>query len=72
MSEWVEPRIFLSAGAVRFQDERDVAGVFDGRVSAAEFADRGPFMAPALDVTPLPAAIAAVLLQHDLGRVRLS
>jgi len=69
LQRWVEPRVFVMLGPLRFRSAADVDGVFGGNVSAAAFAaDRRPFMAPAIDVRRFRerAAEAADHLHHFL------
>jgi glutathione S-transferase len=51
MHQWVESRVFVAMGPLRFRSAGDVAGVLEQGVDAAAFAaDRTPFMRGALDV----------------------
>ena len=71
-SNWVEPRIFLSSGPVRFQSAQDLDCLTAGCVTAEAFvADRTPFMQPALNVWQGPALVPAALdqLRCFLGTV---
>lgn len=50
VSQWVEPRVFVMLGPLRFRSADDVGGTSGGSVDARAFArDRGPFMAPVID-----------------------
>jgi glutathione S-transferase len=57
---WGEPRVFALFGPVRFRTAEDIAGAFNGAVSADQFgADRLPFMHPVYEA-------------HRFGKIRAS
>jgi glutathione S-transferase len=50
IAQWVEPRVFLSMGPVRFESRDDLQMFETLGVAAGDFLrDRAPFMAPAVD-----------------------
>lgn len=50
IAQWVEPRVFLMMGAVRFESRDDMQALHAAGVHPGDFLrDRAPFMAPAVD-----------------------